>query len=47
MRKIHEVLRPHFARKLAAPDRRKIRISQSTVNEYLTRFQQPGIALQH
>lgn len=44
MRKIHDVLRLHFDLKLAQRQiARSIRISQSTVNEYLTRFQQSGL----
>jgi len=45
MRKIHDVLRLHFDLKL--PQRqiaRSIQLSQSTVNEYLIRFQQSGLA---
>jgi transposase len=44
MRKIHDVLRLHFDLKL--PQRqiaRSIQLSQSTVNEYLIRFQQSGL----
>jgi transposase len=44
MRKIHDVLRMHFDLKL--PQRqiaRSIQLSQSTVNEYLNRFQQSGL----
>jgi transposase len=44
MRKIHDVLRLHFDLKL--PQRqiaRSIRLSQSTVSEYLARFQQSGL----
>ena len=45
MRKIHDVLRLHLELKL--PQRqiaRSIQLSQSTVSEYLTRFQQSGLA---
>jgi transposase len=45
MRKIHDVLRLHFDLKL--PQRqiaRSIQLSQSTVNEYLVRFQQSGLS---
>ena len=45
MRKIHDVLRLHFDLKL--PQRqiaRSIRLSQSTVSEYLARFQQSGLS---
>ena len=44
MRKVHDVLRLHFDLKL--PQRqiaRSIQLSQSTVNEYLLRFQQSGL----
>jgi transposase len=45
MRKIHDVLRLHFDLKL--PQRqiaRGVQLSQSTVNEYLKRFEQSGLA---
>jgi len=44
MRKIHDVLRLHFD--LHLPQRqiaRSIQVSQSTINEYLKRFQQSGL----
>jgi transposase len=44
MRKIHDVLRLHFGLKL--PQRqiaRSVQLSQSTVSEYLTRFQKAGL----
>jgi transposase len=44
MRKLHDVLRLHFALKM--PQRqiaRSIQVSQSTVSEYLSRFQQAGL----
>src|SRR5438477_13087266 len=44
MRKIHDVLRLHLDLKL--PQRqiaRSIQLSQSTVSEYLSRFQQSGL----
>ena len=44
MRKVHELLRLHFD--LNLPQRqiaRSIKVSQSTVNEYLSRFQQSGL----
>jgi hypothetical protein len=44
MRKIHDVLRLHFGLKM--PQRqiaRSIQVSQSTVSEYLTRFEQSGL----
>jgi len=45
MRRIHDVLRPHFD--LQLPQRqiaRSIQLSQSTVNDYLVRFQQSGLS---
>ena len=45
MRKIHDVLRLHFDLKL--PQRqiaRSIRLSQSTISEYLAHFQQSGLS---
>ena len=45
MRKIHDVLRMHFDLKL--PQRqiaRSVQLSQSTVNGYLTRFQQSALS---
>lgn len=45
MRKIHDVLRLHLELKL--PQRqiaRSLQLSQSTVSEYLTRFQQSGLS---
>src|ERR1700722_18876062 len=45
MRKIHDVLRLHFDLKL--PQRqiaRSIQLSQSTVNEYLRRFEESGLS---
>ena len=44
MRKIHDVLRLHLGLKL--PQRqiaRSVQLSQSTVSEYLTRFQKAGL----
>ena len=44
MRKVHDVLRLHFGLKM--PQRqiaRSIQISQSTVSDYLTRFEQSGL----
>jgi transposase len=45
MRKVHDVLRLHFGLKM--PQRqiaRSIQVSQSTVSEYLTRFEQSGLS---
>jgi transposase len=45
MRKVHDVLRLHFGLKM--PQRqiaRSIQVSQSTVSEYLTRFERSGLS---
>lgn len=45
MRKIHDVLRLHYDLKLAQRQiARSVQLSQSTVNDYLTRFQQSGLS---
>jgi hypothetical protein len=44
MRKIHDVLRLHFDLKLPRQIARSIQLRQSTVSEYLTRFQHSGLS---
>ena len=45
MRKVHDVLRLAFELNLSQRQiARSIQLSQSTVSEYLTRFQQAGLA---